>query len=151
VTTESKLTYDQSVIGQEAEVGSFDVTAEQVKAYCVAIEETSPLYTDEQAAKAGPYGGIIAPPGLVLTISLGRGPDAQVKFGNTMFHGGERIEPLGVIRIGDHLTARTQVKEVFEKTGRTGSMAFEVQRTVWSNQSGEPVVATESTFVRREV
>jgi hypothetical protein len=30
-------------------------------------------------------------------------------------------------------------------------MAFEVRRTVWRNQDGEPVVATESTMVRREV
>lgn len=150
-TNSSSLTYDASVIGQEVEVGSFEVTAEQIKAYCDAIGETSPLYTDEAIAKDGPYGGIIAPPGLVLTISLAGGPNANVKFGNTAFHGGERIEPLGVIRAGDRLTAKTHVKEVYEKTGRTGGMAFEVRRTIWRNQNDEPVVATESTLVRREV
>ena len=150
-TNSSSLTYDESVIGQEVEVASFEVTAEQIKAYCEAIGETSPLYTDEATAKEGPYGGIIAPPGLVLTISLQGGPNANVKFGNTAFHGGERIEPLGVIRAGDRLTAKQQVKEVYEKTGRTGGMAFEVRRTVWHNQDGVPVVATESTMVRREV
>ncbi len=150
-TNSSSLTYDESVIGQEVEVGSFEVTAEQIKAYCEAIGETSPLYTDEAIANEGPHGGIIAPPGLVLTISLQGGPNANVKFGNTAFHGGERIEPLGVIRPGDRLTAKQQVKEVYEKTGRTGGMAFEVRRTVWRNQNDEPVVATESTLVRREV
>jgi len=115
-TNSSSLTYDESVIGQEVEVGSFEVTAEQIKAYCEAIGETSPLYTDEAIANEGPHGGIIAPPGLVLTISLQGGPNANVKFGNTAFHGGERIEPLGVIRPGDRLTAKQQVKEVYEKT-----------------------------------
>lgn len=151
MTTSSGLTYDASVIGQEIEVGSFEVTAEQIRGYCDALGETSPLYLDEATAKDGPYGGIIAPPGIVLTISLSAGPNANVKFGNTAFHGGERIEPLGIIRVGDRLTATTQVKEVYEKTGRTGGMAFEVRRTVWRNQDGEPVVATESTMVRRQV
>ena len=61
-TNSSSLTYDESIIGKEVEVGSFEVTAEQIKAYCEAIGETSPLYTDEVVAKEGPYGGIIAPP-----------------------------------------------------------------------------------------
>lgn len=151
VTTESKLEYDESVIGVEQEVGSFDVTAEQIAAYCEAVGEKSPLYIDEAAAKAGPHGGIIAPPGLVHTVSVGRGLNANVKFGNTGFHAGERLESIAPMRPGDHITATSQVKEVYEKTGRTGSMVFEVTRTVFRNQHGEEVVATEKSFVRREV
>jgi acyl dehydratase len=142
----SQLTYDESVIGQEVEVGQFEVTEEQVAAFCEATGETNPLYTNE-----GTDGRRLAPPGIVHAPTLERGPDANVKFGNTMFHAGERLEIMGPIYVGDHLTARTSVKEVYEKTGRTGSMVFEVRRTVYSNQAGLPVVATESSFVRREV
>lgn len=151
MTTQSKLEYDESVIGVEQEVGSFDVTAEQIASYCEAVGEVSPLYTNERAAKAGPYGGIIAPPGLVHSVTLGRGPDAKVTFGNTGFHAGERLEAIAPMRPGDHITATTHVKEVYEKTGRTGSMVFEVTRTVFRNQHGEAVVATEKSLVRREV
>ena len=148
MTTKSKLEYDESVIGVEKEVGSFDVTAEQIAAYCEAVGETNPLYTDEEVAKAGPHGGIVAPPGLVHTVSVGRGLNANVKFGNTGFHAGERLESIAPMRPGD---ATSQVKEVYEKTGRTGSMVFEVTRVIFRNQHGEEVVATEKSFVRREV
>lgn len=143
----TKLTFDESVIGKEEEVGQFTVTPEQVAAFCAAVGETNPLYLDAEAAG----GRLLAPPGIVHAVTVERGPDANVQFGNTMFHAGERLEIMGAIHVGDQLTARTAVKEVYEKTGRTGSMVFEVRRTVYSNQDGEPVVATESSFVRREV
>lgn len=151
MTTGAEPKYDASVIGKEEEVGSFAITKDQIKAYCEAVGETNPLYLDEEVAKAGPYGGIIAPPGLVHTVSIGRGPDAKINFGNAAFHAGEKIEVIAPMYPGDTITARAHVKELFEKTGRSGSMLFEVRRTVYSNQRGEPVVATEASFVRREV
>lgn len=151
MTQEFVLDFDESVVGVEEVVGSFTVTREQIAAYCQAVGETNPLYTNEEAARSGPYGGIIAPPGLVHSVSLGRGLDPKIKFGSAAFHAGEKIEVLAPMFPGDEITARTQVKEVFAKTGRTGAMVFEVRRTVYSNQRDEPVVATETSFVRREV
>jgi 3-hydroxybutyryl-CoA dehydratase len=149
VAVEAK--FDTSVIGVEEEVGTFDITAEQIAAYCAAVGETNPLYTDEAVAKAGPYGGIIAPPGIVHSISIGNGPDAKINYGNTGFHAGEKMEVIAPMYPGDRITARIHVKELYEKTGRTGGMLFEVRRTIYSNQRGEPVVACEKSFVRREV
>lgn len=148
---EAEAKFDPSVIGVEEEIGQFDITQEQIAAYCAAVGETNPLYTEEAVAKAGPYGGIIAPPGIVHSISMGNGPDAKIRFGNAAFHAGEKMEVIAPMYPGDHITARIHVKELYEKTGRTGSMLFEVRRTIFSNQKGEPVVATEKSFVRREV
>lgn len=145
------LTYDESVIGKEVEVGSFTVTADQIAAYCEAVGETSPLHTDPEAAAKGPYGALTAPPGLVHAVQLERGLDAKIQFPGVAFHAGERIESLAPLRVGDTVTAYNQVKEVYAKTGRTGSMVFEVRRTEYRNQDGTPVVATETSFVRREV
>jgi acyl dehydratase len=145
------LSYDESVIGQEVEVGSFTVTAEQIAAYCEAVGETSPLHTDPEAAAKGPFGALTAPAGLVHAVELKQGLDAKVQFPGVAFHAGERIETFAPIRVGDTLTAYNQVKEVYAKTGRTGSMVFEVRRTEFRNQGGDPVVATETSFVRREV
>lgn len=143
--------YDPSVIGKEEVIGEFDITREQIAAYCEAVGETNPLYTDEEVAKKGPHGGIIAPPGIVHSISMGNGPDAKINFGNTGFHAGEKMEVIAPMFPGDHITATIHVKELYEKTGRTGGMLFEVRRTIFKNQKGEPVVACEKSFVRREV
>jgi acyl dehydratase len=115
------------------------------------LGETNPLYTDDETAAAGPYGAIIAPPGLVYSMQVGPGPDAKVKFGNATFHAGERAELHRVVRVGDTITARQHVKEVFAKTGRSGTMVFAVRRTEFSNQHGELVAAVEQSMVHREV
>ncbi|HJM76299.1 MAG TPA: MaoC family dehydratase N-terminal domain-containing protein [Dehalococcoidia bacterium] len=144
--------YDKSVVGVEFELGSLEVTAEIVANYCKALSETNPLYTDEAAAKAGPYGGIIAPPGLMSALNFGRGgQDAKVKFGNTSFFAGSRLEVYAPIHSGDTITAKTSVKGVYPKTGRSGTMVFEVRRTDYVNEDGVTVAATESSQVYREV
>ncbi len=149
--TGSELKYDHDVIGVEVEVGSLTITREQVDRYCDAVGETNPLYTDDAAAGEGPFGEIIAPTGLLQTMNLAQGLDAKVEFGNTGFHAGQRMEFFDPIRVGDTVTARAQVKEVYEKTGRSGSMVFVVTRVSYGNQRGEPVMAMEHSFVRREV
>ena len=73
--------YDKDVIGKEVEVGSAEITPERVALYMKATGETNPLYTDEPAAKAGPYGSLLArqseyyptayrPPALPVMLSV---------------------------------------------------------------------------------
>jgi acyl dehydratase/predicted metal-dependent phosphoesterase TrpH len=146
------LEMDESVIGQEVHAGALEVTLESIASYCEALEETNPLYTDAAWAESeGPYGSIIAPPGILNTASLRSGPDPQVRFGDQSFMAGSRLETFAPIRPGDTIDAYTQVKEVYEKTGRSGRMAFIVRRVRYSNQHGVDVAATESSLVQRQV
>jgi acyl dehydratase len=146
-----ELQYDESVVGREVEAGTYEITPERIEAYCESLGETNELYTDEEAAKAGPYGGIIAPPGILFTGSFGGAPDPKVVFGNTQFMAGQRFEHSQTIRPGDTITAHAQVKEVFEKTGRSGRMVFVVRRTRYTNQDGVEVAANEQSQVYRQV
>ena len=147
-----ELEYDRSVVGREVPVGKLEVTAESIRQYCEALEETNPLYTDEKFAREeGPYGSLIAPPGILQTARLGGPPDAKVQFGNTTFMAGSRQEFRFPIRPGDTIEAFAQVKEVYEKTGRSGRMVFVVHRTRYMNQHGEDVAVTERSMVHRAV
>jgi acyl dehydratase len=148
---ETELQYDRSVLGVEVETGRYEVTKEHILDYCAAIGETNPLYTDETAAAAGPNGGLIAPPGFYSSIRTGRGLDARLVYGNTTFHAGQRWEFVAPIRLGDIVTALTKVHQVYEKTGRTGRMAFLVRRTTYRNQQDEVVAITDNTTVYRSV
>ena len=151
MTTESTVKYDQSVIGVEVDVGSITIDREQIDRYCKVVGETNPLYTDDEAAKKGPHGEIIAPVGLLQTMHLAQGLDPKVEFGNTGFHAGQRMELLSPIRVGDTVTAKAQVKDVYSKTGRSGDMVFVVTKVTYRNQRDEPVMSMEHSFVRREV
>jgi len=145
------LEYDHSVIGKEIHVGQLHVTMENIAAFCDALQETNPLYTDERwATEEGPYGGIIAPPTILQTAQLAPPPDAKVKFGNNGFMAGGRQEYFMPIRPGDVIDAYAQIKDVYDKTGRSGRMVFVVRRTRFVNQHGEDVAATEFSHVMRQ-
>jgi acyl dehydratase len=155
--SEVRFDYDRSVVGVDVELGAVVLTPKLIADYCVAVGETNPLYTDDVAAQAGPYGGLTAPPAMLPSLTFGgRGPggaglDAKVQFGNTAMFAGARLETFAPVRPGDTITARVQVKEVFPKTGRSGTMLFLVHRTSYTNQDGVQVAASERSTVYREV
>lgn len=150
--SEAGFDYDRSVIGVDVEVGSITLTPKLIADYCIAVGETNPLYTDEAAAKTGPYAGLTAPPAMLPSLTFGQGGlDAKVRFGNTAMFAGSRLETFAPVRPGDTITAWVQVKDVFPKTGRSGTMLFLVHRTRYANQDGLDVAASERSMVYREV
>lgn len=148
---DTEIQFDKSVLGVEVQVGQFEVSREQITAFCTAVGETNPLYLDEEAAAKGPHGGIVAPPSFYSLIRVGQGPDPKVVFGNTAFNAGQHCEFHEPIRPGDVITATNGVHDVYEKTGRTGRMVFVVRRTTYRNQRGETVAVVDSSIVHREV
>ena len=145
------LEYDRSVVGHEVLVGRFAVTRELIAEFCEALDQTNPLYTDEAFAAQGPHKGIIAPPGIVQSVRMDQPPDPKVQFGDTSIMAGQRHEYYLPVRPGDTIEGFAQVKEVYEKTGRSGRMVFVVRRTRYANQHGEDVAAVEQTTAHREV
>ncbi len=145
------IEFDRSVIGVDYDVGSHEVTEEQVIGFARAIGETNPLYLDRDAATKGPYGVLIAPPAYYTTIRLQPGPDPQVKFGTTGFNASQHCEFYEPMRVGDTISAKEQISSVFAKTGRTGTLVFTVRRTTYSNQHGRAVMMVESSNVRRDM
>ena len=145
------IDFDRSVIGVNVEVGTHEVSKEQMIAYAKAVGETDPLYLDEKAAKAGPYGIIIAPPLFYNMLSLQPGLDPKVKFGTSGFDAGQHAEFFEPMRAGDTISAKTQVADVYAKPGRTGTMVFTVRRTTYINQKDEKTVVVDRISVRRDL
>jgi acyl dehydratase len=145
------IDFDRSVLGVDIDVGTHQVTQEDIIAYAKALGETNPLYLDEETAKAGPYGAVIAPPLFYNLIHLEPGLDPKVKFGNSGFDAGQHAEFFEPIRAGDTISAKTQVADVYAKTGRTGTMVFTIRRTTFSNQKGEKTVVMDRINVRRDL
>jgi hydroxyacyl-ACP dehydratase HTD2-like protein with hotdog domain len=53
------------------------------------------------------------------------------------------------IRPGDAITVRSTLHDVYEKTGRSGSMTFVVLRVTLTNQRGERVAVVDNRFMHR--
>ena len=142
MSDEPLFEYDESVIGVEEEVGSLRVDAEQLARYCEVIGETNPLYTEQQ----------FVPPSYLQRMRFGEGPDPKVRFGKSItFHAGSRLELLAPVRAGDNLTAWAQAKEVYAKTGRSGTMVFTIRRLTYRNDAGDPVAHVDQTTVHRQI
>ena len=147
----ANLDYNRDVVGVDYDVGTHEVTEEQVIGFANAIGETNPMYLDKEFAAKSPHGTLIAPPAYYTSIRLESAPDAEVKFGTTGFNASQHCEFYEPMKVGDTISAKTQVSHVYAKTGRTGTMVFTVRRTTYSNQHGRDVMMVESSMVRRDM
>ena len=145
------LEFDRSIIGQVFDETSFPpVTKEEILEFTAALGENNPLYTDEAAAAQGPYGGLVAPPTLVTKLRAKKfTPEHLPKFGKVGFDGGRDLEIFAPVRPGDELTMLSTIHDIYEKTGRTGSMYFIVIRNEVKNQKGEKVAVIDHRIMQR--
>ena len=145
------LEFDRSLIGQIIDETSFPpVTKEEILAFATALGEKNPLYTDEAQAVQGPYGGLVAPPTLVTKLRAKKfTPEHLPKFGKVGFDGGRDLEISAPILPGDVLTMVSTIHDIYEKTGRTGSMYFIVIRNEVTNQRGEKVAVIDHRIMQR--
>ncbi len=84
-------------------------------------------------------------------VSLTELPDPEVDFGNARFLAGQKVESFYPIFVGDTIKAVGAITDVYEKTGRTGTMVFVVNQTEYFNQDNVLVATRQASMVHREV
>ena len=149
-TDDPDLKYDRSLLGVDHDIGTYEVTKEMIISFARSTGETRPQFTDEEAAKDTEFGGLIAPPTFCNMFVNGVSrPDIKLAFGDVGLFAGQSIENVTPARPGDTLGAKTRLKEVYAKTGRSGKMVFAVWETQFTNQSGDTVALVQESFLRR--
>jgi acyl dehydratase len=145
------VNYDPTIINKTFEITEpVAVTREMIRTFCEALGETNPLYTDDEAAKRGPWGGLVAPPSFAVTFRNGRHFFQHVpRFGRAGFDAGKDVEFVNPLRPGDKVTLSSHVKEIYEKTGRSGTMVFVVVRSTLKNQNDQVVAHIDHRFMNR--
>jgi len=145
------LDFDRSILEEVFDETTFPpVTQEEILTFAAALEETNPLYTDAAAAAQGPYGGLVAPPTFVTKLRAKKfTPEHLPRFGKTGFDGGRDVELYSPVRPGDVLTMVSKIHDIYEKTGRSGSMYFIVIRNEVTNQKGEKVAVIDHRIMQR--
>ena len=137
------LDFDRSIIGSEFDHTVLPpVTREEILEYSATCGEEP----REDAATQT----LIAPPTFVVRLRGRRFMPANMPdLGRAGFDAGKDIEFGVPIRVDDVLTAASTVHDIYEKTGRSGSMAFVVLRTVVTNQRGEQVAVIDQKMMFR--
>ena len=143
--------YDRIIDGRTFESAEpIRVTREMIEAFCAAVGETNPLFTAAESAASEPYGGLIAPPSFAAIFGDGENifshyPELN-DFNSRRLLAGIDAEYLEPIRPGDTITIVSRLKDVYEKTGRSGPMIFVVISSLLRKHSGEVAVRIEHRF-----
>jgi acyl dehydratase len=146
----SILEQHRSEIGKESPPRSEEVEKGAIRRFVNALGDHNPLYEDEEIAKKGRYGGIIAPPLFVLTFGRQRRPQPDTRLGRAMINAGTEYEFFQPIRPGDVITHTSKLVDVKERTGRLGRMFISVTETTYVNQMGEMVAIARGTRITHE-
>ena len=138
------LDIDPSILGREFDRAEHEpVTAEALISFAHALGEAHPCYI-----QAGPE--LIAHPTYCVRFKGNKFfPDTlpeTLRF-RMSFDAGKDIELGAPIRPGDVITIVSTLHEVYEKTGRTGSMIFVVVRFTMTNQRRENVAVVDNRFM----
>lgn len=145
------LDFDRSILGKVFDETDFaPVTKEDISKFCQALGETNPLFTNEEVAADGPYGGLVAPPTYVTRLRPNKmTPEHMPRLGKVGFDGGRDVEIFLPVRPGDTLKMVSTIHDVYEKTGRSGSMYFIVLRNRITNQEGVEVAIVDHRIMQR--
>ena len=142
-------------VGDSAPPFTYDVTAASIADYCKAIRNENPLYVDESAAKAGPFGGIVAPPSFAFKCSPLRrnevmhargyaSPEEKSEY-QTPYAKAE-LFPRRPIRPGDVITSVVSLEEKYERRGNS----FIIWRVRAVDAAGEPTHEYTYTIIWRQ-
>jgi N-terminal half of MaoC dehydratase len=137
------LGIDPALIGNEFDSStSAPVTGEEIREYAASLGET-------HAAYFGP--DPVAPPTFCVRFRGNRftHPGIPHQAFRRGFDAGKDIQFGAPIRAGDVIHTSNILHDIYEKTGRTGSMVFVVSRQTMTNQRGEMVARIDSRFMLR--
>ena len=151
----------KKTIGQEIVLQAPDEMGRSSLRQCaLAIGDFNPLYSDREFAQAHGLRDVMAPPTLICDTwqyvdsdmddrggLVGRGPIGDLEG----LRAGNEYEFFQPIHPDDVISAHWTVKDVYEKTGRSGSLVFQVIETTFYNQTGDLLARnTETMFYRPE-
>ncbi len=131
-------------IGVEFDEAKFQVSEQEIRDFAIACGETEPKFTDSSDPD------FQAPPTFTAKL-ISRGKQMPALFPRIDgggFDAGKRVEVRAPLRPGDTLVGRSRIADIYEKTGRSGSMIFIVHQMEFRNQRDELVSIVDWRMVR---
>jgi N-terminal half of MaoC dehydratase len=144
----------QRFLGYELPPHMQDVDTWRLRFFATAIGETDSVYTDLAAARAAGHSALPLPPTFIFCMEQGRADgyrliqDMGIDISRVL-HGEQHFEYHRPVHVGDTLTFKTKIIDIYEKKG--GALEFFVRATSVSNQRGEHVADCRGTVVVRNI
>jgi acyl dehydratase len=137
---------NKALLGREYPPYAVTVERGKIKEFARAIGDDEPLYLDDRVGAASAWGDVIAPPTFSITFRDEAADTAAFlkELGtdiSRILHGEQEFEIFRPLQPGQTYLCRAKIVDIYEKTGRTGPMAFVVRETTIADGSNE-IVAT---------
>jgi acyl dehydratase len=145
---------NHDVKGKEYPPYTVTVERGRIKDFARAIGDTNPLYLDDRVGAASPWGDVIAPPTFAITFRDENADtttflrDLGVDI-SRILHGEQEFELHRPIVAGETFLCRPKVVDVYEKSGKSGAMAFVVRETYVTDRRNELVATLRGVTVVR--
>lgn len=147
--------WDVARVGDAAPPFTYPVTEASIAEYCEAVRNDNPLYLDADAARGGPFGGIVAPPTYAFKCApLRRNEVMHARGYASPEEKRDRATPYAKaellfqrpIRPGDEITSVVRLEDMYERRGSQ----FVLWRVRATDARGEPVVEYTYTIIWRQ-
>ena len=135
----------------------YEVEKGAIARFAEAVGDPNPLYWNSEYAAQSSYESIIAPPGffgwqqkleavspndLVILVTM----LSEAGF-SRILDGGIEWEFFKAIKVGDRLTVKTSIRNIMERSGKSGKAVFLFRDISYSNQNGDLVATARSTTI----
>jgi len=143
-----------SLIGKEYPPYAVTVERGKIKEFARALGDANPLYLDDRVGAASEWGDLIAPPTFSVTFRDEAADTAAFlrELGtdiSRILHGEQEFELHRPIRAGETFVCRPKLTDIYEKSGKSGAMAFVVRETYVTDKDGELVATLRGVTVVR--
>jgi acyl dehydratase len=167
----------KALVGLEGDpqIACEPVERSEVRRFAQAVMDDDPIFWDDAYARNTRYGAVVAPPlfplfahrrspqapdpldtaatdpdfdGFVGLLTSGL-PPVPLPMLPRLLNGGNEVELYQLPRLGDRITARAKYLDIYEKTGRSGTMVFIVVETRYTNQHEDLLLISRLTLIRR--
>lgn len=138
------LLLEDDVVGREADLGEVEVTAAAIEGYLRWAGD------EQRLLELGSSEPIDSPATFCLSLYGGMTPTVKLSDDCFAMYGGHDIEVRRPIRAGDRLRVRARITDVYEKSGRSGTLTVVVREVSMCDPGGAEVVRVcERQMVRR--
>ena len=148
------ISINKTLIGKE--YAPYPVTVERgkIKEFARAIGDLNPFYLDDRVGAASEWGDLIAPPTFAVTFrdetadtgAMLRDLGTDI---SRILHGEQEFELFCPLQPGQTYLCRARIVDIYEKSGRSGPMAFVVRETSITDRANEVVAAMRAITVVR--
>ncbi len=123
------------------------VTRQQLLDYASILGSTESVHVDSKAARDQGHRDMIAMPTFVTWHGVGPIAPPEMAVQGIGINAGYDCTFHVPVYPGDTLTYMTRLADLYEKTGRSGTMRFVVRETTVTNQDGECVALLRNSFI----